>query len=429
MQILSLKTKAALEAARKRLAKPPVFAKDQEASVFRILDSVRKNGDAALMDHAFRLDGTRLSPKTLRVPATDLAQCLRKMEPALKTSLKRAIGQIRSYQAALMPKTWERRFRDGVVLGQRVTPLKRVGLCVPGGASPLVSSVLMAAVPALVAGVDELVLVTPNRQGKGIAPALLGAAALCGIQEVYQVGGAHAVAALAFGTESIPRVDKIVGPGSSWVATAQRLCFGVVGIDMVAGPSEIMVIADKHADPQWVAADLLSQAEHAGEESAVLVTDSMPIALAVVAALKVQSSALSRKNAISQSLDRFGLAFVVDNLEGAAVLADAMAPEHLELMVKEPRLLMKRIRNFGACFLGASTPEPVGDYFGGPSHVLPTSGSARFASALSVDSFLKKSSVLEYSPKALKREGADIRRLALAEGLTAHAASVAIRGC
>ncbi len=429
MQTLLIKDQAALERAAARLAKPPQFKAGQDAEVARILEAVRQRGDEALLGYAARLDGTRLTPKSLRLPQAALIAALARLDPELKRALKASIASITAFQRRLLPKGWEAGLRPGVRLGQQVRPLKRVGICVPGGESPLVSTVLMSAIPARVAGVREIVVVTPNRQGKGINQGLLAACALARATEVYQVGGAHAVAALAFGTKSIPRVDKIVGPGSSWVAAAQRLVFGTVGIDMVAGPSEIMVIAERGADPAWVAADLLSQAEHAGEESAVLVTPDAGLARQVVLALEAQARALPRQSAIASSLSRFGLALVVRSLADAALLADAMAPEHLELMVRKPRALARRIRNAGAIFMGSTTPEPVGDYVAGPSHVLPTGGCARYASGLSVENFVKKSSLLEYSPAALKREGPSIRRMALAEGLTAHAASVAARGC
>jgi histidinol dehydrogenase len=429
MQTLRIDSEAALKRAASRLARPPRFKAGQDAAVARIMEAVRLGGDAALLGYAARLDGTRLKARELRLPPARLRQALDRLDPQLKKALKASIANITAFQRRILPKGWEASLRPGVRLGQQVRPLKRVGICVPGGESPLVSTVLMSAIPARVAGVREVVVVTPNRYGQGINQDLLAAAALCGVTEVYQVGGAHAVAALAFGTASIPRVDKIVGPGSSWVAAAQRLAFGTVGIDMVAGPSEIMVIAERGADPAWVAADMLSQAEHAGEESAVLVTPDAALARQVVEALRAQAQALPRQSAIRSSLARFGLALVVRSLSDAVALADAMAPEHLELMVRQPRPLARRIHNAGAIFMGRTTPEPVGDYLAGPSHVLPTGGCARYASGLSVENFVKKSSLLEYAPAALKREGPAIRRMALAEGLSAHAASVAARGC
>jgi histidinol dehydrogenase len=398
-----------------------------EAKVARILAAVRKGGDKALLGFARRFDGTRLKASDLRVTRQEVQAAYARVDRPFVATLTRARAAITSFQEKLVRASWRRHVRPGVLLGQLVKPIRRVGLCVPGGEAPLVSSLLMTAVPARVAGVSELVLVTPNRGGNGLDPRLLVAADIAGVDEIYQVGGAQAVAALAYGTETIARVDKIVGPGSAWVSLAKKLVFGHVGIDMVAGPSEILIVADDSANPRFLAADLLSQAEHAGEESAILVTPSEKLAAAVARELSRQAALLGRRRAIASSLRRFGLIVLVKDLGMALEVANARAPEHLELMVRNAESYLNRIHHAGAIFLGAYTPEAVGDYIAGPSHVLPTGGTARFSSGLSVEDFVKRSSIMGFSREALQAVSADVERMALAEGLDAHAASVTAR--
>lgn len=427
MKIWEVKNPAGLAALLKRLGRKPTFAPGQEAAVKRVVDGVRRGGDAALLRYAARFDGTRLKAKDLRVRPQALRAAYTQVEPGLIKAMKTARASIAAFQRRILPSSWRSQARPGVMLGQLVRPVKRVGLCVPGGAAPLISTVLMCAVPAKVAGVPELVLVTPNRGGRGIDPRLLVAADLCGVDEIYQVGGAHAVAALAFGTASIPKVDKIVGPGSSWVMLAQKAVFGQVGIDQLPGPSEILIVADESASPRLLAADLLAQAEHGGEESAVLVTTSRALAGRVAREILSQAARLSRKDRIRRSLSRFGLVILVKTLQEALQVANAKAPEHLELMVRDPEACLSAVKNAGAVFLGSATPEAVGDYLAGPSHVLPTGSTARFSSGLSAESFIKRSSLLRYTRQALRSEEEAILSLARAEGLTAHAASVLAR--
>jgi histidinol dehydrogenase len=316
------------------------------------------------------------------------------------------------------------------MLGQLVNPVDAAGVYVPGargGKTPLISTVLMTAIPAKIAGVEKLVMVTPSTRAGGVNPHLLAAAKKVGIKDIYKVGSAWAIGALAYGTDTIPRVDVIVGPGNIYVTLAKKIVAGTVGIDMIAGPSEVLVIADETASPAFVAADLLSQAEHDVLSSAILVTDSRQTAKAVVAEIDKQLGTLARKDIARESIKKYGTVLVVDNLDAAVGLANRIAPEHLELQVKEPFDYLGQIRNAGAVFLGHYTPEPVGDYVAGPNHVLPTAGTARFASALSVDHFIKKTSIIHYSKKAFKKEAADVMRLAELEGLDAHVKSIKAR--
>jgi histidinol dehydrogenase len=426
MKTVRLKSQSDLRRFLRRLEAPPSDLARQ-AKVARILEAVRRGGDRALLAYARKFDGIRLRSGELRVSRAEVQAAYAKVDRSLVATLNRAKASIAAFQERLLRHSWRRHVRPGVLLGQLIKPIRRVGLCVPAGEAPLVSTVLMTAVPAKVAGVSEIVLVSPSRGGNGIDPRMLVAADIAGVGEIYQVGGAHAVAALAYGTESIEKVDKIVGPGSVWVTLAKKLVFGQVGIEMLAGPSEILILADDGADPRFLAADLLSQAEHAGEESAVLVTTSERLARKVEAEMAVQAAGLGRRKAISSSLKRFGLIVLVKDLWMGVEVANAKAPEHLELMVRNAESFLPRIQHAGAIFLGAHTPEALGDYLAGPSHVLPTGGTARFSSGLSVEDFLKKSSIIGYSSKALEGVAEDVVRLARSEGLDAHAASVAVR--
>jgi histidinol dehydrogenase len=406
------------------------FKKKDIAAVNRILEDVRRGGDQALIGYVNRFDSPRLTVGQLKVDAAEMKKAKNRVARSLLRSLKRAAKQIESFHRRQLPRSWFAAERAGTFLGQMVHPVDRAGIYVPGGTAgntPLVSSVLMGAIPAKIAGVEKIVMVTPAGKNGKISPHLLAAAELAGVDEVYKVGSAWAVAALTFGTETVPRTDVVVGPGNIYVTLAKKLVAGTVGIDMIAGPSEILVLADDSADPDHIAADLLSQAEHDVLASAMLITDSKHLADGVSRSLQQQLAGLSRKEIAAASLDRYGAIMVVAGIDTAIDLANRIAPEHLELQLQDPFARLGQIRNAGAVFIGAYTPEPVGDYIAGPNHVLPTAGTARFASALSVEHFLKKTSLVFYSKDAFEKEAADIVRLAETEGLTAHANAVKIR--
>jgi histidinol dehydrogenase len=395
-------------------------------SVADILRRVRDEGDGGLLDFARRLDGFSGDADALRISPERLAEARESIDPELRAALERAAANIRAFHERQLERGFLDMHPDGTVLGQRVTPLRRVGVYVPGGRASYPSTVLMNVIPARVAGVDEIAMVTPTPEGE--APeVVLAAAAIAGVDEVYRVGGAQAVGALAFGTDTIARVDKIVGPGNRWVAEAKRQVYGQVDIDMVAGPSEILVIADHTADPRRVAADLIGQAEHDPDAISWLVTTSAALADRVPEAVEALLADNPRRDIARQALEANGLVAIVGTLEDAAALADLRAPEHLELLVERPMELAGAIRNAGAIFLGDSSPEPVGDYIAGPNHVLPTGGTARWASPLGTYDFLKRTSLIGYSPARLAADGPDIVRLAEAEGLHGHAEAVRVR--
>ncbi len=394
-----------------------------EKTVRGIISEVKGRGDAALFEYGEKFDHVKLD--SLYVSEAEKEKALESLSPELKAAMDRAAANIYEFHAKQKQQSWIDN-RDGKIMGQRVLPLRRVGLYVPGGSAAYPSSVLMNAIPAKVAGVESIVMFTPPKP-EGINPAVIYAAKLAGVTDIVAVGGAQAVAAMAYGTESIERVDKIVGPGNIFVATAKRLVFGAVDIDMFAGPSEVLVIADDNADPAYVAADFMSQAEHDPMAASVLITTSEKLVSETQKEVERQMSYLSRADIIERSLSSYGSAVVVDTLDEAARISDAIAPEHLELMVDDPFELLGKVRNAGSVFLGKNSPEPLGDYYAGPNHVLPTNGTARFSSALSTDSFVKKSSYLYYSADALKGASDDIIRFAKAEGLTAHANSIEIR--
>lgn len=398
------------------------------ASVVRdILQDVRTRGDVALVEYTSKFDRMTVAPDGLRVTPEEIAAAVQAVDPDTLDALKLAHDRIHSHHARQMPK--DDRYTDaiGVELGSRWTPIEAVGLYVPGGTASYPSSVLMNAVPAKVAGVDRVVMVVPTPDGT-INPLVLAAADLAGVDEVYRVGGAQAVAALAFGTETIKPVYKIVGPGNAYVAEAKRQVFGTVGIDMIAGPSEVLVIADGHNDPDWVAADLLAQAEHDKAAQSILITDDEGFADRVAQAVEAQLSTLPRAEIAGASWQDHGAIIVVKDLEDAAPLADRIAAEHLEILTDEPDALFAMIRNAGAVFLGRYTPEAVGDYVGGSNHVLPTSRSARFSSGLSVLDYVKRTSILRCGPDQLEAIGPAAQTLARVEGLEAHRKSVSIRG-
>jgi histidinol dehydrogenase len=406
------------------------FKKKDIAYVTRIIEDVRKNGDKALIRYAHQFDSPRLTLKSLKATSEEISAAGKRVDLSFKRTLNRAAGQIETYHRQQLTSSWINTQRPDTLLGQIVTPVDAAGVYVPGGVggkTPLVSSVLMGVIPAKIAGVENIVMVTPPTKDGTVNPYLLTAAQKVGVDAVYKVGSAWAVAALAYGTETIPRVDVIVGPGNIYVTLAKKIVAGTVGIDMIAGPSEILVIADSAANPEYIAADLLSQAEHDTLASAVLVTDSRAMAEAVSGAVKAQLDKLARKEIATESLARFGAILVVPDLDAAVDLSNRIAPEHLELHIQDPFACIGQIRNAGAVFMGEYTPEPVGDYMAGPNHVLPTAGTARFSSALSVDNFVKKTSLIHYSKKAFQREANDIIRLAQIEGLDAHANSIKVR--
>ena len=398
---------------------------DVSAAVDDILREVRTRGDAALRGYTRRFDGAEL--KDFRVTAAEFDAAREAVAPCFLETLRQAAENIRRFHERQKHNDFLLAGDSGVVMGQRWTPIERVGICVPRSPEAFPSTILMSAIPAQIAGVEDIVIVTPPRPDGTVSPEALMAAELAEVTDVFKIGGAQAVAAVTYGAGFIPRVDKLVGPGNAYVAAAKRLAYGTLDIDMVAGPSEVLVIADETADPKFVAADLLSQAEHDKLASAVLLTDSMELAQAVDGEIVRQTGYLSRSEIMEASLRDFGCAIVCGGLDGCVELANEIAPEHLEIVTRAPRKLLPAVKNAGAVFLGAYTPEPLGDYLAGPDHVLPTSGTARFFSPLSVDSFLKSMSILEFGREALEPMSREIIALAQAEKLTAHANSVQVR--
>ena len=393
--------------------------------VSEILENVRSRGDAALMEYTERFDGKL--PNYMEVPREEINDALTNADQGYVDALLNAIENISDFHNRQKQQSFINPRPDGVILGQRIRGLKRVGIYVPGGTAAYPSSVLMNAIPAKIAGVEELVMVTPPLSDGTANRDILVAAALCGVDRVFLLGGAQAVAALAYGTETVPRVDKIVGPGNIYVATAKKLLYGTVDIDMIAGPSEILILADDTAPAKYVAADLMSQAEHDVLASAILVTTSERLARETAAEVERQVQGLSRREIIEQSLRDFGAIFVCSSREDAVTMANEFAPEHLEVMMENPMEYIGKLDNAGSVFLGNFAPEPLGDYYAGPNHVLPTSGTARFFSPLSVDAFIKKSSYIYYTGDALRAAKDDIVLLANKEGLTAHANSILVR--
>jgi histidinol dehydrogenase len=398
-----------------------------DREVATIIDAVRRRGDRALIELTRKFDGVRISAKALRVSQVELQTARDALPRADRRALELAARRITEFHRHTLEKSFSYRDGFGMRLGQIVRPLERVGIYVPGGMGAYPSSVLMNAIPARVAGVREIVMVSPAAKD-GDRSVVLAAAAIAGVTEVYRIGGAQAIAALAYGTASIQAVDKIVGPGNAWVQAAKRMVYGVTDIDKMAGPSEVLVIADAHAHPEWVAADLIAQAEHgSGDESAVLLTPSRPLARAVIAAIDRALDDLPRATAVAKVLAKRGAAVVVKNLEEAFALANRIAPEHLELDIANPVRWLKRVTSAGAVFVGAMSPAPLGDYLAGPNHVLPTGGSARFASPLGAYDFLKRTSIIEASGGALTALGPEVARLARMEGFEGHARAMELR--
>ena len=398
-----------------------------EATVKEIIANVRENGDRAVFDYTLKFDKADINADTIKVTDAEIEEAYSLVDENLIRVIRRALQNIRDYHRLQKRNSWIDTKADGTILGQKITPIEYAGVYVPGGKAAYPSTVLMNVAPAEVAGVEHIIMCTPcNAEGK-VYPTTLVAAKEAGVTEVYKVGGAQAIAAMAFGTESIPKVDKIVGPGNIFVALAKRLCYGHVSIDSVAGPSEIMVLADETATPKYVAADLLSQAEHDELASAILVTDSMALAEEVSKWTDKFTETLERKEIIRKSLDNFGYILVTENLDEGIDVVNQIAPEHLEIVTKNPYDTMTKVKNAGAIFLGEYSSEPLGDYFAGPNHVLPTNGTARFFSPLGVDDFIKKSSIISYSESALRDVYKDVVTFAEAEGLTAHANSIRVR--
>ncbi|MGM9525282.1 MAG: histidinol dehydrogenase [Peptococcaceae bacterium] len=395
------------------------------AAVTEILDNVRARGDAAVKEYTIKFDGR--CPEQLEVTRQQMEEAVAKADPRFVQALRNAMENIRAFHSRQKQQSFIDAQPNGVLMGQRIRGLKRVGLYVPGGTAAYPSSVLMNAIPAKIAGVEEVIMVTPPLKDGTANPDILVAAALAGVDRIFLMGGAQAVGALAYGTETIPKVDKIVGPGNIYVATAKRILYGVVDIDMIAGPSEILVMADGTANPKFLAADLMSQAEHDVLASSILLTTDQAIAEATLVELEKQMATLSRREIIEQSLRNYGAMIVCRSVDEMVDLANELAPEHLEVMMENPMAYLGRLDNAGSVFLGQYAPEPLGDYYAGPNHVLPTSGTARFFSPLGVDSFIKKSSYIYYTEAALQAAHDDIVCIAEREQLTAHANSIKVR--
>lgn len=398
---------------------------DVTAVVTEIIDNVRENGDKAVREYTIKFDGK--APVCFEVSKDEIMASVAECDPEFIVTLKKAADNIRDFHSRQKQQSWLTTKENGVIMGQRVRGLARVGLYVPGGTAAYPSSVLMNAIPAKIAGVKEIIMVTPPMKDGKPNPNIMAAAAIAGVDRVFLMGGAQAIAALAYGTESVPKVDKIVGPGNIFVATAKKLLYGNVDIDMIAGPSEILVLADETANPKFLAADLMSQAEHDRLASAIMVTTSEKLAEETVSQIERQVQMLSRKEIIEESLTNYGVIIVCDTMDKAVAMANELAPEHLEVCCQNPLEYIGKLDNAGSVFLGNYSPEPLGDYFAGPNHVLPTSGTARFFSPLSVDSFVKKSSFIYYTEDALDKDKEDIIRFAGTEGLTAHANSIEVR--
>ena len=427
MRIIKLNEQSRANILADLLKRDPNNYSAYEDTVQAIVDDVRARGDEALFEYTKKFDGAELSADNIRVTQAEIQEALSQVDPNLLAVMKKSMKNIREYHEKQKQYSWFDSKPNGTILGQKVTALSSVGVYVPGGKAAYPSSVLMNIIPAEVAGVEKIVMVTPPGKDGKVNPVTLIAAHLAGATEVYKVGGAQAIAALAFGTKSIPRVNKIVGPGNIFVALAKKAVYGHVSIDSIAGPSEILVLADETANPRFVAADLLSQAEHDELASAILVTTSMELAEKVSAEAEAFVQKLSRKAILEKSLENYGYILVADSMEDAIETANAIASEHLEIVTKNPFEVMTKIQNAGAIFMGEYSSEPLGDYFAGPNHVLPTNGTAKFFSPLGVDDFIKKSSIIYYSREALEAVHTDIESFAEAEHLTAHAKSVRVR--
>lgn len=398
-----------------------------ESVVADIIANVREKGDEAVFDYTSQFDKWNCNADNIRVTDAEIEKAYAEADAAFVAVMEKSAANIRDFHQKQLRNSWIDTRPDGSILGQRILPIAVSGVYVPGGKAAYPSSVLMNVIPAKVAGVERIVMTTPAGADGKVNPGTLVAAKIAGVDEIYKVGGAQAIAAMAFGTESIPKVDKITGPGNIFVALAKKACFGYVSIDSIAGPSEILVIADETANPRYVAADLLSQAEHDELASAILITDSRELAEKVSAEAEHFTKQLSREEIIRKSLDNYGYILVAEHMDDAVEAANDIASEHMEILTKDPFQTMTKVKNAGAIFLGEYSSEPLGDYFAGPNHILPTNGTAKFFSPLGVDDFIKKTSIISYSREALLRDHEDIERFAKSEGLTAHANSVAVR--
>ena len=427
MKTLQLNSKTKQELLGNLLNRNPGSYTQYEQTVNEIIENVRNNGDKALFDYTLKFDKCELDASKVTVTRQEIEDAYAKLSPDFIEVMKKSADNIRVFHEKQKRNSWIETKEDGSILGQRILPIEISGVYVPGGKAAYPSSVLMNVVPAKVAGVERIIMCTPPQADGSVNPGTLVAADIAGVDEVYKVGGAQAIAAMAFGTESIPKVDKITGPGNIFVALAKKACFGHVSIDSIAGPSEILVLADDTANARYVAADLLSQAEHDELASAILVTTSQRLADEVAKEIEEFLKTLSRADIIRKSLDNYGYIFIADTMEDAIDAANAVASEHLEIITSNPFEVMTRIKNAGAIFLGEYSSEPLGDYFAGPNHILPTNRTARFFSPLNVDDFMKKSSIIAYSKEALEKVHKDIELFANEESLTAHANSIAVR--
>ena len=427
MRILELNEASKKDILSNLLKRSPNSYGEYEGRVNAIIGDIKTAGDKAVFEYTEKFDGYKLTPDNIVVTEAEIAAAYEEIDDELVEIIRKALVNIREYHAKQKRNSWFDAKPDGTILGQKITPLSRVGVYVPGGKAAYPSSVLMNVVPAKVAGVEEIIMCTPPGRNGKIYCGTLVAAKEAGVDVIYKVGGAQAVAAMAYGTESVPKVDKIVGPGNIYVALAKKAVYGQVGIDSIAGPSEIMVLADETANPRYVAADLLSQAEHDELASAILVTTSKTLANQVSKEVEGFTEILSRKAILEKSLENYGYILIAKDMDEAIDVVNEIASEHLELVTRDPFQTMTRIKNAGAIFLGEYSSEPLGDYFAGPNHVLPTNGTAKFFSPLEVDDFIKKSSIISYSKSALEEIHTDIEKFAGAEGLTAHANSIAVR--
>ncbi len=427
MKILELTSQTKKNLLSDLLKRSPNNYGQYEETVNEILRNVRENGDKAVFDYTLKFDRFALTPENIRVTREEIEEAYEKLDPELIKVLKKSAENIRAFHTKQLRSSWFDAKPDGTILGMKITPIEKVGVYVPGGKAAYPSSVLMNVVPAKVAGVDRVIMTTPPGADGKVNPGTLAAADIAGVDEIYKVGGAQAIAALAFGTESIPKVDKITGPGNIFVALAKKAVYGYVSIDSIAGPSEILVLADESANPRYAAADLLSQAEHDELASAILITTSQELAQAVNREVEGFVQVLERREIIQKSLDNYGYILIAESMEDAIDAVNEIASEHLEILTKNPFETMTRIRNAGAIFLGEHASEPLGDYFAGPNHILPTNGTAKFFSPVNVDDFIKKSSIISYSREALEKVSGDIQLFAKSEGLTAHANSIKVR--
>lgn len=427
MKVVNITEDSIKDLLKSLLKRSPINYREQEDAVNNILTNVKDNGNLALFEYTEKFDKVKLTAETIKVTDEEIVEAYEQVDDELIRVIRLAMKNIKDYHEMQKEESWFDSKPDGTILGQKITPLSRVGVYVPGGKAAYPSSVLMNVIPAKVAGVDEIIMCTPPGHDGKVYPTTLVSAKEAGVDTIYKVGGAQAIGALAYGTESIPQVDKIVGPGNIFVALAKKAVFGYTGIDSVAGPSEILVLADETANPRYVAADLLSQAEHDQLASAILVTTCLEVAEKVQAEIEGFVKDLERKDIIQASLDNYGYILIAEDMDTAIDAVNAIASEHLEIVTKDPFGTMTKVRNAGAIFLGESSSEPLGDYFAGPNHVLPTNGTARFFSPLGVDTFVKKSSIISYSRDALRNIHNEIETFAKAEGLTAHANSIKVR--